>query len=522
MASLQETVSEYIKAGFAGIWVRSQEHEDAIASLVQMAKDNDWAVCHWDIDVGLKGDANIAKQRVGQKEDEGWFDKKPLPLIKALPELARVAGKKRTLLILKNFHRKELLDSSVIVQAIQNSIQAGKAAENGWYILILSPITCVPVELEVDFVVVDHELPSKDQLWDLAKGLARKDELPSTDENKLLLLEAASGLTYRGAENAYSLSIIKKRPFDPGIVWDLKAQALKKRGLLQLAKCDSGFDSLGGLQQYKNFSMRLLRKRTDDPLLFPKGQLLLGVPGSGKSAAVKCLGYETGRRVLSMNMGGLRGRFQGETENNVIEALRIADAMAPCILFVDEIEKALSGTESSGATDGGATMRVFGNLLTWLNDHDTDVFFIGTCNDISALPPEFSRAERFDGIFFFDLPTVEERKVIWNIYLQLYGLKTDDQPHRDLLIMSDNWTGAEIRTCCRLARILDISLEEASQSVVPIYQTAESRLMSLRSWASGRCLSASKPGLFYDDEASPEDVAIPSGSASKRRVVARD
>ena len=524
MANLQEVVAEYVKAGFAGIWIRSQEHEDAIAALAQMAKDNDWAIGHWDIDVGLKGNTAIASQRTTGGDDV-WYGKKPLPLIKDLPKIARQADKKRTLIILKNFHRKELIENTQIIQALQNSITEGKAAEQGWYIIILSPETCIPIELEVDFVVVDHELPTKEQLWGLANDLANEGELPTTEDGKLMMLEAAAGMTHRGAENAFSLSIIKKKPFDPGIIWDLKAQALKKKGLLGLAKCNSGFEGLGGLDQWKKFSLKLLNKRTDNPMLYPKGQLLLGVPGGGKSAAVTALGYETGRRVLTMSMGSLRGKFQGETENNVISALQIADAMAPCILFVDEIEKALSGTESSGATDGGATMRVFGTLLTWLNDHESDVFFVGTCNNISALPPEFTRAERFDGIFFFDLPSFEERKVIWDIHLTAYQLKTAKaKVPANFLNMSEDWTGAEIKTCCRLAAMMGMPIEESALNVVPVFKTAESRLKDLRKWASGRCLSASNPGLFQESKlANPLMSAINGkGGLSRTRNVERN
>ncbi len=121
--------------------------------------------------------------------------------------------------------------------------------------------------------------------------------------------------------------------------------------------------------------------------------------------------------------------------------------MAPCVLFVDEIEKALSGASGS-QSDSGVSARLFGTLLTWLNDHTSDVYFVGTCNDISKLPPEFSRAERFDGIFFLDLPDAETRSTIWNLYLTQYGLDPQQPRPND-----QQWTGAEIKACCRLARL---------------------------------------------------------------------
>ena len=184
------------------------------------------------------------------------------------------------------------------------------------------------------------------------------------------------------------------------------------------------------------------------------------------------------------------GSLVGSTESNVRQALRIIDAMAPCICFVDEIEKGLAGAANSGQTDSGVSARLFGSMLSWLNDHTSDVFFIGTCNDISKLPPEFARAERFDGIFFLDLPATSEKAKIWEIYLQTYQIPKQELPR------TEDWTGAEIKSCCRLAALLDVSLIDAAQQVVPVAVTATESVERLRNWASGRCLSASVPGLY--------------------------
>ena len=164
--------------------------------------------------------------------------------------------------------------------------------------------------------------------------------------------------------------------------------------------------------------------------------------------------------------------------------------MAPCVLFCDEIEKSLSGVAGSGQTDSGVSARLFGSLLTWLSDHQSDVFFIGTCNDISKLPPEFSRAERFDGVFFLDLPSQQEKQAIWSLYTQAYSIP------RQTLPKDHDWTGAEIKSCCRLAALLEVPLVEAASHVVPVAITAAESVEKLRSWASGRCLSASAAGIY--------------------------
>ena len=185
------------------------------------------------------------------------------------------------------------------------------------------------------------------------------------------------------------------------------------------------------------------------------------------------------------------GSLVGQTEQQVRQALRMADAMAPCVLFCDELEKGLSGVASSGSTDSGVSARLFGALLTWLSDHESDVFFVGTSNDVSRLPPEFARAERLDGVFFLDLPGRAEKDAIWAMYLARFALDPAQRRPEDR-----DFTGAEIRACCRLAALLGVSLVEAASNIVPVAVTAGESVERLRAWASGRCLSADRPGIY--------------------------
>ena len=200
------------------------------------------------------------------------------------------------------------------------------------------------------------------------------------------------------------------------------------------------------------------------------------------------------------------GSLVGESERNIRQALRIVDAMAPAVLFLDEVEKALSGVASSGQTDSGVSARLFGTFLSWLNDRTTDVFVVATSNDASKLPPEFSRAECFDGVFFLDLPNREERRAIWNPYLETFDLDRDQKLPSD-----ESWTGAEIRSCCRLAALLDLPLTEAARNIVPVAVTASESVDRLRSWASGRCLDATRAGIYQKSSA--------TSSRSTRKVV---
>jgi SpoVK/Ycf46/Vps4 family AAA+-type ATPase len=169
--------------------------------------------------------------------------------------------------------------------------------------------------------------------------------------------------------------------------------------------------------------------------------------------------------------------------------LRVIDAMAPCVAMIDEVEKAFSGLNGNG--DSGVSSRMFGTFLSWLADHLSDVFVVCTANDVSKLPPEFGRSERFDGIFFLDLPGREQKNQIWEQYIRLFGLNPEQERPEDT-----DWTGAEIRSCCRLAGLLDVTLLEARLNVVPIAVTAAESVEQLRTWANGRCLDADRPGIF--------------------------
>jgi hypothetical protein len=475
--SLAARLSEYIRACFTGIWIESHEHQDALAEIAQLCRAEQWRLATWDIALGLSVEGADLADSAGQD---------PLAAIRALAALATADG--TALLVLQNFHR--FLNSAEIVQTLVRQITAGK--QNRTFLIVLAPVTTIPIELEKLFVVLTHELPGREQLAEIARGIATEaGELPEGSDLETVL-DAAAGLTRYEAEAAFSLALVRQGRITPETVWELKAGMLQKSNLLALHRGTEDFQSLGGLASLKAFCKRsLLQPGRGSPRKRPRGVLLLSPPGCGKSQFAKALGNETGRPTLLLDIGSLMGSLVGQTEQNIRQALRIADAMAPCILFVDEIEKGLSGVASSGQTDSGVSARLFGSLLTWLNDHESDVYFVGTCNDVSRLPPEFSRAERFDALFFLDLPGAAERRVIWELYLRCFELDSSQRLPEDA-----HWTGAEIRACCRLAALLDLPLVQAAQNVVPVAMTAAESVERLRSWASGRCLSADQPGLY--------------------------
>jgi hypothetical protein len=474
--TLTERLSEFVRAAFTGLWIQSFEHDDALAEIAQLCRQERWTLATWDIDRGL---ASAGRH---EESGSGVTASDPLAAIRALGALASPGG--TALLVLRNFNR--FLNNIEIVQALDSAIVAGRIART--FVVVLSPTVQIPVELERHFLVIEHDLPGRDQLERIALTIATEPgELPEGD-GLTAILDAAAGLTRIETENALCLSLIRHNRVTPDVLWDLKAQTLKKSGLLTLHRSPETFADLGGLDALKSFCTRALRpgRRAD---VQARGVLLLGPPGSGKSACAKALGNETGRPTLMLDVGSLMGSLIGQTEERTRQALKIADAMAPCVIMIDELEKALSGIGSTG--DSGVSTRMFGTLLTYLSDHESDVFVVASANDISKLPPEFARAERFDGVFFLDLPGPRERETIWQMYVRKFGLDpTQRKPH------DREWTGAEIRACCRLAALLDVPLTEAASHIVPVAVTAGEAVERLRQWASGRCLSAERPGVY--------------------------
>lgn len=475
--TLKTELREYVAACFTGLWIQSHEHDDALAEMAQLCREENWRMAVWDLERGLQ---------IAAEDQQSASAADPLGAIRAVASIGRPG--ETALLVLVNFHR--FLGSAEIVQALARHITAGKQQRT--FIVVLSPVVQVPLELEKQFVVIGHELPRRDQLEEIARSIAvEPGELPEGQELEAVL-DAAAGLTRFEAEGAYSLSLVRHDRLQPDVIWSLKSQQLKKSGLLTLHRGSETFTQLGGLELLKQFCLRAMRRQSEpNPLRRPRGVMLLGVPGTGKSAFAKALGNETGRSTLVLDIGTLMGSLMGQSESNIRQALRIVDAMAPCVCFIDEAEKALAGVASSGQYDSGVSARLFGTFLSWLSDHDSDVFTVTTCNDIRKLPPEFSRAERFDGVFFLDLPGAAQKGAIWDIWLRAFELDPDQPKPK-----TEQWTGAEIRSCCRLSALLDVPLLEAAKNVVPVAVTAGESVERLRDWASGRCLDADAAGVY--------------------------
>ena len=302
--TLAARLSEYVRACFSGIWIESCEHEDALNEIARLCREENWRLATWNIDRGLRVQGS-AEQSVDAAGD-------PLAAIRSLDALAIPDG--AALLVLCNFHR--FLGSAEIVQALATQIAAGK--QNRTFVVVLSPVVEIPVELEKQFVVLEHELPDREQLAEIARGIAtEEDELPGEDEFDRIL-DAAAGLTRYEAEGAFSLALVRHGRLEASTLWELKTQALKKSGLVQLYRGGESFADLGGLEALKSFCTRIMCRPREAARCRPRGVLLLSPPGCGKSTFAKALGNETGRPTLILDVGALYGSLVGQTEQNEV------------------------------------------------------------------------------------------------------------------------------------------------------------------------------------------------------------
>lgn len=445
-------IEKMYKAGIPVFWVRTSEYnraENEIKSIIGAP------AYHWDAYIG------------GPIKDEDTLmgSQDPLDTITAFLD---VQGK--AILFLWNFHH--YISSPDIIAAILDALPELQSTQKA--IFILTPSNSIPVELLPYIHVIDFELPNKDKIETFVKSF--DPQIKNADQ----IAEAGLGLTKFEFMAAMATSKEVYGQVDTRAIMEKKAQLIKKNSVLELyvpQETDS-FRFIGGLDNLKQF----LLKVTPSPL--SKGVLLVGVPGTGKSAIAKALGVELGLPVTRLDFGRVFNSLVGESETRMIEALRVIDAMGG-ILFIDEIEKAIGGVASSHLTDGGTGARVFGTFLQWMQDHTSNVFVIATSNDIEKLPPEFTRSGRWDAIFFVDIPTPAERKSIWKIWTEYYGV----EPR---IPNDDNWTGAEIATACRIAKMFDSTPKDVAQYITPIARTMKEKIAKLREWAEGRTIPASK------------------------------
>ena len=396
--------------------------------------------------------------------DDSLFD--PVEAIKTLNNA------RDTVLIARNLHM--FLEAPEVVQVIQNGIPRWKAMGN--CLVMIAPYWIPKPELEKVFTVIDLPLPTTDDIHKIQVELGKSLEI----EPDRKASRAARGLTEEEAETCFALSLIKKGSFSTDIVNETKAQMIRKSGLMQLWNPED-IQNVGGLDNLKHYiQSRSVAFSEDSTLPKPKGILLAGIPGTGKSLSCKAAANLLGFPLIRLDISALKGSLVGQSEMQMRQALSVIEAFGESIVWIDEVEKAFSGTKSNHDSDGGATAGMLGTFLTFLQEATAPIFVMATANDISKLPSEFMRAGRFDATFFVDTPCRTERIEIIEIMNRKYGTDIPES----FADKTNSWTGAEIEQLAKDS--LFDGLEIAHKSIVPLSITMREDIQKLKDWAKSR------------------------------------
>ena len=500
-----------VRARYPLVYLVSSEEQRVEAILGDLARTHAKALLGWSATKGfrrLDGAKGVPEAGAG-----------PVEALAALEKLVDP-----TLVVLRDFH--PYLADPAAVRALRELAQALKATYST--VFLLSPTLVIPPELEKEVSVLDIPLPTSRELLALLKDIVEvvrqngRAKLELTRDDAEGLISAALGLPLAEAENAFAKAIANDGRLsreDIPLVLEEKRQVIRKSGLLEYFAADQGLAHVGGLQSLKAWLTRRGAAFSEAARRFglpePKGLLLLGVQGCGKSLTAKAVAGQWRLPLLRLDMGRIFSGLVGSSEENLRKAIHVAESVAPVVLWVDEIEKGLSGTQGSGTSDGGVSARVFGTLLTWLQEKTAPVFVVATANRIDALPPELLRKGRFDEIFFVDLPDAAERREILDIHVRRRGRNPAAFDVAALAAQAEGFSGAELEAAIvsglydAFAEGTDLTQRHLVRAVgesLPLSVTMREDIGRLRAWAATRTRPASGPS-----------AAVPSGPAAAER-----
>ena len=483
-------ISTLIRARYPIIYVVSWEEgrvDHAIAEMARPAKK----VYTWSITRGLQP----APAAGGAA----------LTVLAALEYVERCA--EDAIFVFRDLHAS--INDSIIIRRLRDL--ASQLKNTRKTVIIVAPILRLPAELEKDVTVVDYSLPSYDELGELLDVIIdkmRRDgaevNTDLTSETREQVIKAAQGLTLSEAENVFARSLVEKRAFDVETILSEKEQIVRKSGLLEYYPATAKFADVGGMDVLKdwlkNRKSGFTQKARDFGLPEPRGILLLGVQGCGKSLSCKAVASLWNLPLLRLDVGKIFSGIVGSSEQNIRRAIQVAESVAPVVLWMDEMEKGFAGVQSSPFSDAGTTSRVFGTFITWLQEKTAPVFVVATANDVSQLPPELLRKGRFDEIFFVDLPEAKERDEIFRIHLSKRKRDPGKFDIAAFAAASDGFSGAEIEQVI-VSSLFDafgsgadltneIILKSIDESV-PISVTMAEQIAGLRMWAEKRARKAS-------------------------------
>ena len=532
-------LSKLFRARFPYIYITTWEEERALSVIKKLAKSEKLIRVPREVYVWTQTNGFLLD---GKKVEGTSSPDKAIDFI-------RDCGK-NAVFVMCDFHvyfgvKGRQVDYNVVrrLRDIIGELKTSKFRKN---VIFIASELLIPESMQKEVTIVDLPLPTLEEIKaKLDKMVSQNNQIDTSnldDEGKEKLCKAALGLTLQEAENAFALSMVNDGKIDGkdlSIILSEKMQVIKKTGILEFINTDIKISDVGGLENLKNW----LNKRNNSwsesakkyCLPAPKGVLITGVPGCGKSLTAKAMSAAWQLPLLKLDFGKIFSGIVGSSEENMRKAIKTAEAVAPSILWVDEIEKSLSGMGSNSSGDSGTSSRIFGTFLTWMQEKTAPVFVIATANNISGLPAELLRKGRFDEIFFVDLPTHRERKEIFKLHLSKRlkdkevssKLEVNEELLEKLADMTEGFVGAEIEQVVITAlyeaffnkRPLEFAdLEATIKNVVPLSVTQKEQILGLRQWANVRAVAATRKDDLAEYSTNVEDGSDVNNSRGGRAL----
>lgn len=511
----EKTIANLLRARFPYLYISTWEESRVLSLIGSVAKNAELIrttrkVFEWSLTDGLADNG----------KSTGEDTKSAL---KALEFIERC--QEPAIFVLKDFHvffgANNRPPDIQVIRKIRDLLPSLKQSLSPKNVVFVTPVLLLPGDLEKDVTIVEFELPSFEEIRSVLKQMIETNrhsgriKIDLNEEEEERLAKAALGLTLHEAENAFARAMVEDGKLDISdvdVILEEKRQTIRKSGILEFIKSDLNIDDVGGLQNLKRWLIKRNKSWLDSAARYnlpaPKGVLITGVPGCGKSLVAKAISAMWQVPLLRLDIGKIFSGIVGSSEENMRRAIQTAEAIAPCVLWIDEVEKGFGGI-SGPSGDSGTSTRIFGTFLTWMQEKTKAVFVVATANNISALPPEMMRKGRFDEIFFVDLPTHNERREILKLHLgrrlqhpEVVGsFAIDDETLGKMAQATEGFVGAELEQVVisglfeafyedRSVQLSDF--ERAVTLTVPLSVTQAEQIHQLREWANVRAVAATQ------------------------------
>lgn len=481
-----------IRARYPIIYVATSEEERVETAIAQCSQSQgNRAVYTWDFVDGYQGNLN----------DAGFGRRNPLQALELIEKLPSTAA---AVFILRDFHR--FLDDIAISRKLRNLARLLKAQPKN--IVILSPQLAIPDDLSEFITILDFALPQPPEIRHEVERLLSAMGIAVDGTMLDELVRSCQGLSLERIRRVLARAIATHGNFqasDLDLILEEKRQTIRQTQILDFYPATERISDIGGLDNLKDWLLKrgnaFSERARQYGLPHPRGLLLIGIQGTGKSLTAKAIAHHWHLPLLRLDVGRLFGGLVGESESRTRQMIQLAEALSPCVLWIDEIDKAFGGMDGRG--DAGTASRVFGTFITWMAEKTSPVFVVATANNIQALPPEMLRRGRFDEIFFVGLPTQPEREAIFKVHLS--RLRPQTLQAYDLARLAyetPDFSGAEIEQAIIEAMHIGFSqnrdfttedILEAASQMVPLARTAQEQIEALQTWAnSGKARMASR------------------------------